>query len=513
MLVSVGLVSTGCERKKSKRSEPTSQTNPPPKPADEKEKKEQKDGTKPTNGTATGNTSNPNTTAMNTPAPLPAPRVGQPNDSVITRSDLPPPVTAQPPEEQLAVVPQIEPAVAKLEAALPKARLLDTFGGQLIQSYLSGEVTGEQVIQQVFDDDNLVMSNLAEMSAGVHTLRSEGKYTPDDREKVLVLEGALTQHLNDKVERGEVMARTIEYGTALALGVGAGVYSNEILHALRRLWSSTVVQAPIRGVQNTFSWAASLPGAAASALKGRFGEPASQVAQAGKKQVDDVVGKSTDLYRRALGWATTPADPQARSAKVFNNIYRVINSPHLAKGYRVNPIIDDELKTVKRWVYTRTGIPGFRINHHPGREYIVAQLVVRGGDYEYYRVVGSGIKALTKDGEEVIQPAVMTGLIASRLKNLGDNTATFMSNAGGRIATGVKESRPYKYATVDPFGRRLVQGAAVGVPVSALTLLAMSPLDTTRLTLDDYVRDLDSEGINVDRFIEVQRKKATAGRM
>jgi hypothetical protein len=400
-----------------------------------------------------------------------------------------------------------DPEVQQLEASLPQPRALDTFGGQLIQAYLGGELTSEQVMQHVFDDDNLVMSNLAEMSMGVHALRDEGKYSSTDRQKVLVLEGAMTQFINEKSARGEMMATALEYGTAAALGVVGGVYSNEIIHALKRLWASAPIQGAMQSAQKVYTQAAAVPRGWVESVRNRFSSSSANAAE-------QVTNKSGELYRRAVGFMTTPADPDARTMKVFNNIYRVINSPHLAKGYRVNPVTADEIASVQGLEFSRTGIPGFRINHEPGREFLVAEMVARGGEREYYRVVGAAIKQIAKDGEEiVVPPAVMTGMIASRLKQWGDNTTALFSQTGNRVVNGVKESRPYKYATVNPTGQRIVQGAAVGVPVSALTLLALTPVETTNITLDDYVKDLETEGINVDRFIEVQRKKATVGRM
>jgi hypothetical protein len=405
---------------------------------------------------------------------------------------------------------------------------LDTFGGQLLQSYLSGDITGEQAIAQIFETKDLIMSNLAEMSLAVRTLQEQGKYSARDQEKVLVLEGAATQYLNEKIRNNEIVSASLEYGTAVALGVVGGVYSGQIIDALKRLGSSAIVQSPLRGIQYVYERAAGSPAAIGAWLRNRWsGKAVQEVADTSAGALEggtpsglapaevETISQSNNLYRRAVGFVGAPADAAARERMVFNHIYRVINSPQLAKGYSVARITDKSSKfaEAEKLEFVKTGIPGFRIHHDPESDYFIAQLITRGGVPEYYRVTGQGIRAVTTGGESIDIPAKgMVGLASDRLQQWGANTAALTKSAAAKSKEYVSETRPYQYMTSDPFGQRLVQGAAVGVPIAATTLLAIHPLNTRYLTLDDYVRELEADGVKVDQFIDTQREKAAKGR-
>lgn len=419
-----------------------------------------------------------------------------------------PPQTPLPPPSSGSSQP---PARDPLEAAVPSVSPLDTFGGQLITAYLGGEVSGEQVIAQVFDNDDLVMSNLAEMSVAVRKMRDENRYSPTDQEKVLVLEGAMTQYLNEKLEADKTFATALEYGTAVALGVVGGIYANEIIQALQKIGRAPLVQTSWSGVRSVYESVKGSPAAIADWISRR----GAQATTGTRRRTTDTVSKSTELYRRTVGFINTPSTAEERRMTVFNYIYRVINSPQLAKGYSVAPMTSaEDLASVRRMKFVSTGIPGFRINQSPNRDYLVGQLVSRGGEMEYYKIYGVGIRTLTQKGEDVvIPPQVMTNTISERLQQWGRNTKDVLTRAGAATKETVQDSRPYKYVTTDPFARQVARGVAVGAPITAISLLALRPIDTSYITISDYVRDLEKDGINIDRFVETQRAKASAGRM
>jgi hypothetical protein len=102
----------------------------------------------------------------------------------------------------------------------------------------------------------------------------------------------------------------------------------------------------------------------------------------------------------------------------------------------------------------------------------------------------------------------LTRVVANLLKNWGANTLTFVSDKGRLIKTGVTSSRFYQFATTNPQFRNVVRGTVVGAPISALTVLALRPIDVTDLSLEDYVRRLNVEGVDIEKFIDVQRDQA-----
>lgn len=424
---------------------------------------------------------------------------------------LPPRAELPKPAESSPSIPSDN--VAKLEQDLPEVSPLDTFGGQLITGYLRNEMTGEQVIAQTFDNNDLIMSNLAEMSVALRALGQQGSYSQNDQEKVLVLEGAMTQYMNEKLASERDFARTLEYGTAVALGLVGGYYSNEIINALQKVGASAAVQKPLQGMASGFQWVKDGVRSTSNWVAARWPFGGSSGIRGTQAPDGTVARKSQDLYRRTVGFINSPSNAADRASAVYQNIYRVINSPQLAKGYKVAPVADDELAAVKRLTYYPTGIPGFRINQVRGNDYLTAQLVTRGGELEFFKVTGNGIKAVTKNGEEmVVPPEQMASLISSRLRGWGERTSSVIAATGTKVKDGVTTSRPYQYVTTDPFARRMAQGAAVGVPISVLTLLALRPIDGEYLTVDEYLRDLESEGIHLNRFID-ERRQGVAGRM
>lgn len=498
ILVCTSALLIACERKGS--SSGGSKTAPPPQAPPSEE-------TKKTNGASGGTTSAP----APTPAPTPGsqtPATPQQQGSLTPRSEIPGPAESSP------TLPSRD--VARLDQSLPEVSALDTFGGLLLTSYLKGEITGEQAITQVFDNDELVMSNLAEMSVAVRELRSQNQYSTQDQEKVLVLEGAMTQYLNEKLRNDQQLATALEYGTAAALGLVGGIYSTEIIHALQRLTSAPAVQGGLRNLYSVYESAKGSPAAISAWLRRHWPSTGAATAASTKgsaSATEATVQKSSELYRRTVGFVNAPADHGERERTVFNYIYRVINSPDLVKGYRVTSLTANQAQDVAKLNYFATGIPGFRLNQVEGRDYLIAQLVTRSGDFEYYRITGLGIKAVTRGGDEmVVPPEAMTGLISHRMRSWGQRTSEILGSAARKTRDTITQSRPYQYVSSDPFARRIAEGAAVGIPISALTLLALRPVDLTYLTLDDYVRDLNADGINVDRFIDVQKAKTASGR-
>lgn len=499
ILVCTSALLMACERKG--KSSGGSTTAPPPKAPPTEESKGQ------TNGGTTGG----QTTSAPAPAPSPGsqtPATPQQQGSITPRSDIPGPAESSP------TLPSRD--VARLDQSLPEVSALDTFGGLLLTSYLKGEITGEQAISQVFDHDELVMSNLAEMSVAVRELRTRNEYSTQDQEKVLVLEGAMTQYLNEKLRNDQQLATALEYGTAAALGLVGGIYSTEIIRALQRLTSAPAVQGGLRNIYSVYESAKGSPAAISAWLSRHWPSTGTATAASTKgaaSATEATVQKSSELYRRTVGFVNAPADHGERERTVFNYIYRVINSPDLVKGYRVTSLTANQTEEVSKLNYFATGIPGFRINQVEGRDYLIAQLVTRSGDFEYYRITGLGIKAVTRGGDEmVVPPEAMTGLISHRMRSWGQRTSDILGSAARRTRDTITQSRPYQYVSSDPFARRLAEGAAVGIPISALTLLTLKPVDLTYLTLDDYVRDLNADGINVDRFIDVQKAKTASGR-
>jgi hypothetical protein len=491
----------------------TTQTQTPTKTADQDKEKKQTTAENKTADQTKEQTANQNQAQVTPTPPPPERQIQQPpaknTDRVAATTPIPPATeTPSQPSAKLEVHPKSDALTA---FNLPEVTPLDTFGGQLLASYLNGEISGEQVISQVFGNKALAISNLAEMSAAVWTLRQSHQYNEQDQAKVLVLEGAMTRFLNEELRSSQTISAALEYGTAITLGAVGGYYSEEILRALARFGNTPIVQLPWNGVKSSARYVGLKTRPVTNWFRNRW----SGSAPVTTASAEETSSRSSDMFRRTIGFMNSPASAEDRQLTVFHNIYRVLNSPQLAKGYRVDPVANNLMDFAKRQDYFRTGIPGFQISQPPGKDYLLAQLVSRGGEYEYYRVTGVAIKAVTKEGKEtVVPPEALTGTIYSRLRSWGDRTADSLSTYASRGYNGVKNSKPVRYMTTDPMGRRIGQGVLVGAPISAMTLLALRPIDTSYVTLDGYLRELQSEGLQVDlnHFTDSQRQKALSGR-
>lgn len=403
---------------------------------------------------------------------------------------------------------EIPAEVKEVESQLPKATPLDTLGGQLLQAYLQDRIPGEQVVAETFADSDQVMSTLAEMSMAIHELKEHNQYSQKDQEKVLVLEGALTQFLNERAKSDEQLAAAVEYGTALSLGILGGVYSDKIIEAAQRFANTSVVQVPVSAVKSVYD-----------SLKGSPEKISAWLSTKSAKAVESepvtkVVDRSSNLYRRSVGYYNVRGVTDTEQV-VFRNVARVLNSPELAKGYQVVRVPSGDLQSVSHYAYDKTGIPGFKLHQTAGEPVLTARLIGRNGAYEYFRIQGRAIRTLSKDGTEMVIPAGgMIGLLKERLQNWGRSSVQWASKTGQGLKNGVVGSAPYRYVAENPRMQKIVQGTAVGAPIGIMTLLALRPIDPHYITLDQYVGDLRSDGMNLDDFLQNQERRAemTTGR-
>lgn len=397
-----------------------------------------------------------------------------------------------------------EPSVAQVESQLPPISALDTFGGQLLAGYLDKTITDVEVIAQIFDEDDQVMSNLAEMSMAINQLKDEGRYTEQNAEDVRILEGAMTQFLNDRIAAHKKLEDYIEYGTAVGLGVIGGVYSNEVIAGVKKLGQSSLIQAPKNAIINVYHAA---------------GGKAQQIGAWLSRQGDDVrnttpvsktVDASRNLYTRTVAYIATRGNATPKQL-VQRHITRLFGSDELAKGFRVTEVPADDLRSVKRMVFYKTGITGLRLHQRKGENYFIAKQLDRKGEWNYFYVQGTGVRAITKNGEELLIPApTMTAVAAQRMRDYGSRSVNFVSETGRKIKTGVTNSRAYQYISTNPRARRVVEGTAVGAAIGGITLLALRPIDTRYITLDDYVKDLEKEGVHLEEFLDLRRADAQA---
>lgn len=446
-----------------------------------------------------------------TSAPMPQPEVkplpqtttplAEPNEASKPQPEMVPPPVAKPAK-------QPDGTIVALEKSLPETSALDTVGGQLLMGYLDGRIPGEQVVTQTFDQDDFVVSNLAEMSLAIHRLRDTGAYNPQTQEKVLVLEGAMTQYMNERIQSREQLAKALEYGTAIGVGLVGGLYSEQILSGLHRAFQSRLVQAPVEYIGAVGRKIAEIPSRFGNWRRG--GEATGERGPIGR-----MVDRSADLARKATAYAGTRGGAEEGEQTVFRNIMRVINHPDLSRGYRVSKLSGSEEDVARRLVFQSTGVPGFRVNQHTGTDYLTARQLGADGEYYYYIVRGLGIKTATRNGTEIIIPPE-TGIryLRHRLAMFASRTVELVTDTGQRIKTSISSSRAYQAAANNPRIQQAARGTMVGAPLAGLTLLALRPIDFNYLTLEDYVRDLQREGINIDEFIELRDAAAdrAAGR-
>ena len=205
------------------------------------------------------------------------------------------------------------------------------------------------------------------------------------------------------------------------------------------------------------------------------------------------------LYSRVVGAYKSRFNRLTSEEVVVRDVARALSSPELARGFEVIRIPEEQLDAVKTLKFSRTGIPGFRMNQMENSSFLTIRTAAKSG-YEYFYVRGRAIETITEDGRKIVTsgPTIIS-IAANRMRGWAQDTVGFFKTGAGKVKSATLDSRVVQ-ALTSQAGKRWIQSTAVGGATSMLTLWALNPIDTRYLTVNDYLLALSKKGINLNDF-------------
>ena len=244
-----------------------------------------------------------------------------------------------------------------------------------------------------------------------------------------------------------------------------------------------------------------------AAQAGQGAEPAAQEeAAAESESAAAAKSEKPGLYARIVGSYKTRFGRVTPEQVVIRDINRALSSPELARGFEVTAIPEEQLDQAKALTFSRTGIPGFAMNQGEGSRFLTVR-VATGAGYKYFYVNGRAIEILTESGEkQIVRGPTIIKIAADRMKGWRDDTAGFFSRVGGRTKNLALQAKDAAFNNrvsqwlLSQRGKQIIQQSVVGGATGMLTLWALSPINTRYLTVNEYLRALSKEGINLNDF-------------
>lgn len=356
-----------------------------------------------------------------------------------------------------------------VESLMPQVAPLDTYGGELLKSYLADAKSAEDTLVLLLKDDDSVRSTLAEMSMSIQQLKAEGRYGAAEQEKIHSLEASLQQFLNNEKVRRDNISRYIDYTAAVGVGVMGGVFADRILANFSRNLPK-VIPSSVREKLSRFSF---------------------------RKKADVTAkGTSSGVALRLSSEILTGEEIVKKS------MTEAIGSKALVEGgYSTKLLSGVEVTNAKKLIFEQTPFKDFDIAYKEGAEYFVARATPQGGNPEFYRISGDQALLAAKEGKFVtVTPAATTNFLVNKIRDFGRRTVAFVTSNGNKIVTAVSNPRAAKWA----------KGTAFGAVTGGLTLLVLRDIDANWVSLPDYIQNLAEQGVDVENFLQTELRQSQA---
>ncbi len=207
----------------------------------------------------------------------------------------------------------------------------------------------------------------------------------------------------------------------------------------------------------------------------------------------------SSLYSRIMGTYKSRINRLTPEEVVVRDVARALSSPELARGFEVIRVPDEQLAAIKTLKFSRTGVPGFRMNQMENSSFLTVRTAAKDG-YEYFYVRGRAIETITDDGRKIVTSGpTIINIAANRMRGWANDTVGFFKNSASKVKSATLNSQVVQ-ALTSQAGQRWIQSTAVGGATSMLTLWALNPIDTRYLTVNDYLLALSKKGINLNDF-------------